>query len=205
MYLQEFFTPPTPAVINMLSIIGQRFNFKKDGSGTTYADHPANKPHLIGKRAGSLVRKSKKENRPISGGPSSRELRFTHDGKRYRLKEHQAIFLYFHGWLPPMIDHFDDNPLNNALNNLVPTTNQTNSSRRRTKSRPGYERGVIKEKNKYLVRLADPSLGRSKDGRRSKQRHFGRFASLDEANAVARAELINLRAVNARPLTHLVP
>lgn len=53
----------------------------------------------------------------------------TINGKQYNL--HRLIFLYFHGYLPPMIDHFDQCKTNNAISNLVPSNVRHNGMNRR--------------------------------------------------------------------------
>ena len=39
---------------------------------------------------------------------------------------HRLIFLWHHGWLPPEVDHKDENPLNNRIENLRAATHSQN-------------------------------------------------------------------------------
>ena len=45
---------------------------------------------------------------------------------RKHYKVHRLIFLMHHGWLPSEIDHIDNNPRNNKIENLRPTTRRQN-------------------------------------------------------------------------------
>lgn len=46
------------------------------------------------------------------------------DGVQYRV--HRVIYLMHHGECPELIDHDDNNPLNNKIENLKPLTNSEN-------------------------------------------------------------------------------
>lgn len=54
--------------------------------------------------------------------------------------EHQLIYLMFHGELPDLIDHWDNNPGNNKLSNLRPATIAQNNQN--SKVRVDNESGV---------------------------------------------------------------
>jgi hypothetical protein len=47
------------------------------------------------------------------------------DGKRQ--KNHRIIFMMHHGYLPKIIDHIDQNPANNKIENLRPVSYAQNS------------------------------------------------------------------------------
>jgi hypothetical protein len=46
-------------------------------------------------------------------------------GKRYLV--HRLIFLYHHGYLPSLIDHIDQNPSNNKIENLRESNKRANA------------------------------------------------------------------------------
>ena len=58
--------------------------------------------------------------------------------KSYRV--HRLIFLYHHGYLPPLIDHKDRNKLNNCVENLrEATVSQNNHNRTGMESNTGHK------------------------------------------------------------------
>ena len=52
-------------------------------------------------------------------------IRIRFNGKKYL--NHRLIFLMHHGYLPKMLDHIDNNRLNNCIENLRPATREENS------------------------------------------------------------------------------
>lgn len=67
------------------------------------------------------------------------------NGKSY--KAHRLIFLYHHGYIPTEIDHIDNNPLNNRIENLRPASRSENlrNTRKRVDNKSGYK-GVCWDK-----------------------------------------------------------
>lgn len=70
---------------------------------------------------GNLFWKLQKSNRVKTGDKcgsinSSGYLNAKLDGKKYLI--HRLIFLYHHGFLPKIVDHIDNNILNNKIENL---------------------------------------------------------------------------------------
>ena len=53
----------------------------------------------------------------------------TINGKQYNL--HRLVFLYFHGYMPAMVDHYDQDKTNNSISNLVPSSVKHNGMNRR--------------------------------------------------------------------------
>ena len=73
------------------------------------------------------------------------------DGVQYRV--HRVIYLMYHGYLSPIIDHHDDNRLNNRISNLKEISNSENLLKapvRKTNS-TGYK-GINKMGPKYKLR-----------------------------------------------------
>ena len=82
-------------------------------------------------------------------------------GKRY--KNHRLIYLMHHGDLPEFIDHIDQDPSNNKIENLRPITksqNMMNSNQSRSKygkniswhgGTQRYRVGITKNKKQYVT------------------------------------------------------
>ena len=88
-------------------VIKNLFEYK---DGNLYWKVQKNSRALIGSKAGSL-----KNNGYYS---------ITIDSKLYR--NHRLIYLYHYGYLPKFIDHIDNDPLNNNIENLRETTRSQN-------------------------------------------------------------------------------
>lgn len=58
-----------------------------------------------------------------------------HGGKNIRAKEHRIKFLLAHGYAPKIIDHIDENKLNNALSNLQEVEHSANVYKSRPRVR----------------------------------------------------------------------
>lgn len=94
-------------------------------------------------------------------------------GKSYLL--HRLIFLWHHDYLPELIDHIDNNPANNCIENLRPLDkrlNTYNTQKLWAHNKSGV-RGVswCKIQNKWVVRFKQ----------NGKYLFFGYFSSIDEA------------------------
>ena len=94
-------------------------------------------------------------------------------GKRYY--NHRLVFLYHYGYLPNEIDHIDNDPTNNLIENLKDTTrsqNNMNSVKQKkyaNKNVSSRYKGVSwdKERNKWMAKI----------GIDDKTIYLGRFAN----------------------------
>lgn len=103
-----------------------------------------------------------------------RQLRI--DGKLY--KEHRVIFCFFHGHIPKEVDHINNNPLDNRIENLRPANrsqNMRNSLLRKDSISGCKGVGFIKKTSKWRVRIWTDS-GRI---------YLGDFEDLELAKLVA--------------------
>ena len=99
-------------------------------------------------------------NRPVSRKSSDGYICISvvnnDDKKTYNVKGHQFIFYMKHGYIPKLIDHIDENKLNNKISNLRPSNKSLNglnisNSKGYTKHRGKYMAQImIDYKNKYL-------------------------------------------------------
>lgn len=98
------------------------------------------------------------------------------NGKMY--KTHRLVWLWHYGTLPKMIDHKDNNALNNKIENLREcTVSQNNSNRRFTGNKSGYK-GVTKIENVNSVRfVAQIKIN-------NKNHNLGSFKTAEEAHEV---------------------
>jgi hypothetical protein len=102
-------------------------------------------------------------------------LQTTINGKNYRT--HRLIFLMFYGWFPKCIDHKDNNPLNNKIDNLRPATiAENNWNRGINKNNTSGIKGVSwsKARNKWVVYIKI----------NNKQKNIGGFDDLELAELV---------------------
>lgn len=107
-------------------------------------------------------------------GTDGKYLAHTHQGQTIYL--HQAIWLYHHGEVPPMLDHKDRDTKNSRIENLRVCTGTQNlyNARRRSDNKSGFK-GVI-----FRPMYRHPWQARIVvDG---KQRLIGRFDSPQEAH-----------------------
>lgn len=113
---------------------------------------------------------------------------------------HRIIFLFHYGYLPQVLDHIDNNPLNNKIENLRETTNTQNVINTPKVIRKGTTskyKGVSRsQSNKYwiaqiyLTRKTKTVLGKFKTERaaalryiQEAQKHFGEFINLKTINS----------------------
>lgn len=99
-------------------------------------------------------------------------------GKSYY--NHVLIFLLHHGYIPEEVDHIDNDPTNNWVDNLRPCTRSQNQSNKRLQSNntSGIKGvGWCKRRRKWFARI-------SKDKRRYT---LGFFTSIEEASVVLSA------------------
>ena len=98
----------------------------------------------------------------------------TVDQTKYKL--HRVIYAMHHGYLPDMVDHIDNDSLNNRIENLRPATKQSNAwnSKLRSDNKTGVK-GVTRTANgRYRARVKD--INRT-------YLHVGYFASAEEAKS----------------------
>ena len=76
------------------------------------------------------------------------------NSKNYKL--HQIIFLYHYGYIPKEIDHIDNDPLNNQIENLREVTHYQNMmNQKSTKNTSSIYKGVSwrKQNRKWVVQI----------------------------------------------------
>ena len=139
-------------------LIYRLFEYK---DGNLYWKMCGKRTDLIGTKAGTL---------------NGDRWQVTIDKKHYKL--HRLIFMMFHGFMPDEIDHIDNNPLNNRIENLRPASRseQCCNTSLRIDSTSGIK-GVTwdKARNKWIV-----SINKNK-----KTVFRGRFDNLELAHLVS--------------------
>jgi hypothetical protein len=98
------------------------------------------------------------------------------DGKFYL--NHRLIFLMHHGHLPEYLDHIDNNPSNNRIENLrAATLTENKYNSKLSKNNTSGVKGVswYKAENNWRVKIYV----------NGKQKHFGYFEDLELADLVA--------------------
>ncbi|MCP4057091.1 MAG: HNH endonuclease [Flavobacteriaceae bacterium] len=114
------------------------------------------------------------------------------NGKTYYA--HRLVFLHYHGYLPKIVDHFDQDKSNNAISNLVPSDYQHNARNAKLYSTNtsgavgvGFDESRQKWKASIMVNQKTKNLGYFADkGKaitaRKKAEHKYGFAKLHGAN-----------------------
>ena len=103
-------------------------------------------------------------------------VQFSLNNKIKNLKLHRLIFYWVNSYLPPLVDHKDNNSLNNKAENLRELNskgNARNSKKKIRKNCSSKYKGVSKDRNKWASRIRDL------DGK--KDIWIGSFNSEDEA------------------------
>ena len=99
------------------------------------------------------------------------------NGKRYLL--HRIIFLMHNGYLPDYVDHIDNDPLNNRIENLRECTFSENRCNvKKSKNNTSGEKGVVwnKKEKKWVARITKSGV-----------RHYiGRFTDFESARSAIR-------------------
>jgi hypothetical protein len=91
-----------------------------------------------------------------------------------RISVHRLIFLLHHGFLPPIVDHINGNPLDNRIENLRAATHARNIQNMKTpKTNTSGFKGVYWHK-----KSARWVAGIRSDG---KWKHLGSFKNIDDA------------------------
>lgn len=97
-----------------------------------------------------------------------------------KVKAHRVLFKMYHGFEPEEVDHYDGDPLNNCISNLVPSTRRENmkNTAKQYNNTSGVS-GVVwdKSRNKWSARIeADTKLY-----------HLGRYEKFEDAVVARRA------------------
>jgi len=104
---------------------------------------------------------------------------------------HRLIFLFHHGYLPPVLDHIDGDQLNNKIENLREVTRSQNNmnSKVSRRSKTGYKGITWVEKDKKYVCLIQAAGGK---------RFYKRCKTIDEAIVIIRELRIKYHGEFAR-------
>lgn len=110
------------------------------------------------------------------------------DNKKYL--EHRIIFLMYHGYLPPMVDHINQVVSDNRIENLRAADKHTNQYNSPAKSWGCGLKGVRfdKSRNKWMTSI------RTKE----KRKFLGRFDTAEEAHEAYKKAALELHGEFAR-------
>jgi hypothetical protein len=98
------------------------------------------------------------------------------DKKKHTLLVHQLFFFDKYGYLPPQIDHIDQNQFNNHLSNLRPSTAKLNSRNRKVQKSSSRYRNVHKK-----IRKSGLVVWEAYFHNNYKKKHLRTFRTEDEA------------------------
>lgn len=103
---------------------------------------------------------------------------------------HRIVFLLFHGFMPSKIDHIDNDPLNNRIENLRAATHSSNGWNRKigAGNSSGVKNVSLSKNGKWVVMVQ----------RDKKQHYYGRYVDLAEAAKVAEKARLELHGQYAR-------
>jgi hypothetical protein len=127
---------------------------------------------------GNLVAKTNANKRKagdVLGTPNDKGyLKGRVNQRLYRV--HRLVFLYFHGFMPPQVDHIDGNRQNNRIENLREATSAQNNQNR-TATGASKIKGVVwhKQSKKWVASIC---INR-------KSVHLGSFEKIEDAAQVA--------------------
>jgi hypothetical protein len=83
--------------------------------------------------------------------------RLKYKGKKYL--NHRIIFEMHNSYLPDIIDHIDQNKLNNNIDNLRAANRSLNMLNRKYSKKSKLPKGIHYTNNRYLVQLCGKYLG----------------------------------------------
>lgn len=154
-------------------IVKEYFDYHQDGYLVWKKLHPRAYSTKIGDKAGSSMHYGHK--------------RLEFFSKNYWL--HKLIYLYHFNQNPKFIDHIDNNPLNNKIENLRPCDLAQNAWNRKMPSTntTGFK-GVTKKKNRFCARI----------NCRNKRIHLGYFDTPEEAHEAYKKAALELHGEFAR-------
>lgn len=128
-------------------------------------------------RNGELIRKVTVNYRAkkgrVAGSLSSAGYKYVMvDGQKYLV--HRIIFMMIHGYVPDLIDHKNQNPSDNRIENLRPATKSQNAANSAARNKSGIKGCYFSEKSgMWSANIFDGE----------KTVHLGSFCSAEEARS----------------------